>query len=170
MSDYNYKVITLGDGAVGKTATITRFVNNFFKPDYEPTIGVQFLVHTLEIDDLRIKLQIWDFMGQERFRFLLPFYSKGAKGAVLLFDLTRAATVDTLSDWIDITREGAGDIPILLVGNKCDLEELREVPTDYAIELAKKSNCLGYLETSAKTGENIREAFKALTIAIQKRD
>ena len=162
---YNYqiKVIALGDGAVGKTALIHRYTTGFFKPEYEMTIGVNWHVKSVDIASDRVKIQLWDFEGQERFRFLLPTYMGGANGVMLAFDLTRKVTFQQLPKWIDIVRENLSDgIPILLMGNKADLEDLREVNREEAIEFAEKTNCRSYLETSAKTGVNVEAAFEVL--------
>jgi len=162
---YNYqiKVIALGDGAVGKTALIHRYTTGFFKPEYEMTIGVNWHVKSVDIGNNRVKIQLWDFEGQERFRFLLPTYMKGTNGAMLAFDLTRRVTFQQLPKWVDIVRENLSDgIPILLMGNKADLEDSRDVNREEAIDFAKKANCSSYVETSAKTGVNVEKAFEVL--------
>jgi len=116
-----------------------------------------------------VKLQIWDFGGEERFRFLLSQYCKGANGAFFLYDITKSLTLDHLPDWTQIIREHAGDIPIMLIGSKKDLEEFRDVSTEDGDLAAKKYNLTSFMELSSKTGENVEQAFEIMTkILIEK--
>lgn len=162
-------MMILGDGAVGKTALMTRFVKNIFKPDYNVTIGVDFMFKELEVKNEKVQLQIWDWLGQKIFQGALSAFSKGARGALLLFDITRKVTFDALPQWMKEIRKGAGNIPIILIGNKRDLENLREVSNEMAINFLKLTNCFGFIETSAKTGDNVEEAFKMLTLEMIRR-
>jgi small GTP-binding protein len=169
MSDYDYtlKINLLGDGAVGKTSLLLRYTQQLFRSESRLTIGVEFLSKTMEIDSKRIKLQIWDIGGQEQFRFLMTTYVKGSNGALLLFDLTRRDTFESLPSWLDeMRKENPYDynFPLILIGNKADLSKLREVSTEEAIGFAKFENCLGYIETSAKTGENVEKTFELLVV------
>jgi len=166
--DYTIKIISLGDGAVGKTALIRRYPRNIFDPEYAMTIGVNLSLKTVEISTEKgmklVKLQLSDFEGQEVYRFMLPIHIKGANGAMLAFDLTRRVTFENLPEWIAIVRDNLNYyVPILLMGNKVDLKELREVSRGEAIEFAKKAECSAYVETSAKTGENVQTSFEVLT-------
>jgi len=135
------------------------------------TIGADFLVKTMEIDNKKIKLQIWDIGGQEQFRFLMTMYIRGSVGALLLFDLTRKDTFESLPSWLDELRKVYPDdsnFPIILIGNKADLNKLREVSFGESIDFAKFEKCFGYIETSAKTGENIEKTFEVLVRAMIK--
>ena len=105
------------------------------------TIGVDFHVKTIDLHGKKIKLQIWDVGGEERFRFLLPTYCLGANAAFLLYDVTRYPTLDNIGEWTNIVNQKSGDIPIMLVGSKIDIEDdQREVPREYGIQVAEKNN------------------------------
>jgi small GTP-binding protein len=106
---------------------------------------------------------MWDFGGEERFRFLLSQYCKGANGAFFLYDITNVRSIEHLPDWTQIVREQAGDIPIMLVGSKKDLNEFRSVPREDGILTAKKYNLSNFIELSSKTGENVEKAFNVMT-------
>ena len=131
--------------------------------DLRLTIGVDFYSKTINFKEKNVKLQIWDFGGEERFRFLLTQYCKGANGAFFLYDITNPKSLEHLPDWTQIIRENAGDIPIMLIGSKVDLDEYRAVPRDDGILAAKKYNLASFVELSSKTGENVEEAFTVMT-------
>jgi len=159
----------LGDASVGKTSLTLRYISGFFLEDLKLTIGVDFYSKTTDFNGKKVKLQIWDFGGEERFRFLLSQYCKGANGAFFLYDITKSLTLDHLPDWTQIIREHAGDIPIMLIGSKKDLEEFRDVSTEDGDLAAKKYNLTSTLELSSKTGENVEQAFEIMTkILIEK--
>ena len=167
--DYTYKVMLLGDASVGKTSLTLRYISGFFLEDLKLTIGVDFYSKTTDFNGKKVKLQIWDFGGEERFRFLLSQYCKGANGAFFLYDITKSLTLDHLPDWTQIIREHAGDIPIMLIGSKKDLEEFRDVSTEDGDLAAKKYNLRSFMELSSKTGENVEQAFEIMTkILIEK--
>jgi len=153
----------LGDASVGKTSLTIRYISGYFQEDLKLTIGVDFYSKTTNFKDKKVKLQIWDFGGEERFRFLLSQYCKGANGAFFLFDITNQVSLDHLPDWTQIIREQAGDIPIMLIGSKLDLDEFRAVPRDDGIQTAKKYNLASFVELSSKTGENVEKAFEVIT-------
>lgn len=161
--DYTFKVLLLGDASVGKTSLTIRYITGSFLSDLKLTIGVDFYSKNILAKDNRVKLQIWDFGGEERFRFLLSQYCKGANGAFFLYDITNSVTLDHLPDWTQIIREHAGDIPIMLVGSKVDLNEFRAVPREEGILAAKKYSLASFVELSSKTGENVERAFKVMT-------
>jgi small GTP-binding protein len=161
--DYTFKIMMLGDASVGKTSLTMRYISGFFMEDLKLTIGVDFYSKTTSFKDKKVKLQIWDFGGEERFRFLLSQYSKGANGAFFLYDITNQTSLDHLPDWTQVIREHAGDIPIMLIGSKLDLNEFRAVTRDDGILAAKKYNLASFVELSSKTGENVEKAFNVLT-------
>ena len=161
--DATIKIMLLGDESVEKTSLTIRYISGFFLDDLKLTIGVDFYSKTINIDNKKIKVQIWDFGGEERFRFLLHQYCKGANGAFFLYDITNRLSLDHLPDWTQIIREHAGDIPIILLGAKAHLKEFRSVSKDEGILAAKKYNLSGFLEVSSKTGQNVEKAFEALT-------
>jgi small GTP-binding protein len=161
--DFTFKIMMLGDASVGKTSLTIRYISGFFLEDLKLTIGVDFYSKTTNFKGKKVKLQIWDFGGEERFRFLLSQYCKGANAAFFLYDITNSITIDHLPDWTQIIREHSGDIPIMLVGSKVDLEEFRAVPRNEGILAAKKYNLTSFVELSSKTGQNVEEAFNLMT-------
>lgn len=161
-SDYTFKVLMLGDASVGKTSLTLRYISGFFVEDLRLTIGVDFFSKSVFFNGERIKLQLWDFGGEERFRFLLPQYAKGASGAFILYDITHPASLSHLPDWSYIVRENAGDVPLMLVGSKADLSEYRSVKREDGINAAKRYNMRSFVELSSKTGQNVEKAFEVL--------
>jgi small GTP-binding protein len=161
--DYTFKLMLLGDASVGKTSLTLRYISGFFLEDLKLTIGVDFYSKTTNFEGKKVKLQIWDFGGEERFRFLLSQYCKGANGAFFLYDITNRITLDHLPDWTQIIREHAGDIPIVLIGSKVDLEDYRAVTREEGILAAKKYNLAEFIELSSKTGQNVEKAFDLVT-------
>ena len=154
----------LGDASVGKTSFTKRFCYNLFNPSERLTIGVDFHVKTIDLHGKKIKLQIWDVGGEERFRFLLPTYCLGANAAFLLYDVTRSQTLDNITEWTNIVRQKGGPIPIMLVGSKIDLEDAqREVLREYGIQVAEKHNMASFGEISSKSGQNVDKTFEVLT-------
>ena len=153
----------LGDAAVGKTSLTLRYISGFFLEDLKLTIGVDFYSKTTNFNKKKVKLQIWDFGGEERFRFILHQYCKGANAAFFLYDITNRLSLDHLPDWTQIIREHAGDIPIMLIGAKVDLKEFRAVSRDEGILAAKKYNLSSFIELSSKTGQNVEKAFDVIT-------
>jgi small GTP-binding protein len=153
----------LGDASVGKTSLTIRYISGLFKEDLRLTIGVDFYSKTINFKDLKVKLQIWDFGGEERFRFLLSQYSKGANGAFFLYDITNLRSLEHLPDWTQVIREYAGNIPIMLVGSKVDLDEFRVVTRDDGILAAKKYDLASFVELSSKTGANVEKTFEVMT-------
>lgn len=161
-SDYTFKVLMLGDASVGKTSLTLRYISGFFVEDLRLTIGVDFFSKSVVYNSTKIKLQLWDFGGEERFRFLLPQYAKGASGAFILYDITHPASLAHLPDWSYIVRENAGDIPLMLVGSKTDLNEYRVVQRKEGINAAKRYNMKSFVELSSKTGQNVEQAFEVM--------
>jgi small GTP-binding protein len=162
--DYTFKIVILGDDSAGKTAMTKRYCYNIFNPTERLTIGVDFHVKTVEMNESKIKLQIWDVGGEERFRFLLSTYCLGANAAFLLYDVTRPSTLDNISEWTRIVRQRGGPIPIMLVGSKINLSKRsRQVPRDYGIQIAEANNLTAFVEICPETGQNVDDAFKVLT-------
>lgn len=163
------KILTAGEGGVGKTTLLTRYVEGKFSAETKMTIGVEFFLKETEIDDKHCTLQLWDFGGQERFRFLLESYVLGAKGAMLMFDLTRISSLENLEQWLNIVRKGDPSLPVLFLGTKLDLVDEIQVDDDYAQSFLSEYNLIDYLKISSKTGENIGQAFEKLTRKILER-
>ena len=164
--EFKYKIILLGPGAVGKTSLLHRFVMNQFSSSYKMTMGVDFLKKEITVRNNPIILTIWDVSGQERFKFMRKNYYRGAQGALLIFDLTREDTLNKLiNKWYpELIKFLSNEIPFLLIGNKLDLiKEIGSVvDSNLAKSFAESKNSI-YLETSAKTGENVEEAFIELS-------
>ncbi len=158
-----FKVCIFGDGGVGKTCLVNRYLTGIFKSNTTMTIGVDFLLKTLEIEGKKVALQIWDFAGEDRFRFLLPSYVKGASCGIFMFDITRVSSLRNLPKWLEGFYEGTKDsdheIPITLVGGKLDLHDRRSVISSDAVLLAKEYELHDYIECSAKTGVNVELIF-----------
>ena len=163
------KILTAGEGGVGKTTLLHRYVEGRFSAETRMTIGVEFFLKETEIDSKHCTLQLWDFGGQERFRFLLESYVLGAKGALLMFDLTRISTLDSLGQWISIIRKGDPNLPVLFLGTKLDLGDEVMVDEDYARSFLNEYNLIDFLKISSKTGENVGRAFDILTRKILER-
>ena len=170
MSQTNiFKVITAGDGAVGKTTLLHRYVDGKFVFNTQMTLGVEIFTKSVDIGEKTIMLQLWDYGGQPQFRFMLDSYSLGCRGAFLMFDLTRYITIESIEEWVNICRSDKPDIPILLIGTKLDLVEDVMVADDIALEIKEKYGFIDYLKTSSKTGENVNKAFDILVKNILKR-
>lgn len=164
MYDATYKIVIFGDGGCGKTTLTQRFLTELFKPDSTMTIGVDFEVKSLDVGEKKVKLQIWDFGGEERFRFLLPTYVKGASGGLFMYDITNYSSLAHIDDWLTtIKKETESLFPIVVVGGKGDLADDREVTAEEGINIAKTRNVDAFIECSAKTGENVDETFETLT-------
>ncbi|MFX0005251.1 MAG: Rab family GTPase [Promethearchaeota archaeon] len=161
--DYTFKILMLGDASVGKTSLTIRYISGFFQEDLKLTIGVDFYSKTTTFNNKKVKLQIWDFGGEERFRFLLSQYCKGANGALFLYDITNQSSLNHLPDWTQVIREHTGDIPIMLIGSKADLDEFRVIPREEGILATKKYNLASFLELSSKTGANVEKTFNVMT-------
>ncbi len=157
-----YKVITAGEGGVGKTTLLHRYVTGKFDSNTLMTMGVDFLSKQIELKNNQVMLQLWDFGGQEQFRFMLEKYVIGAKGALLLFDLTRYSTLMALDNWITLFKKGDPDMIIYLIGAKLDLTEKISVDDDAALEIKEKYDLYDYIKVSSKTGENVEKIFKLL--------
>ena len=157
--DHMFRYIIVGDMAVGKSCLLLQFTDHKFRHQHELTIGVEFGGKNIEVKNKTIKIQIWDTAGQEAFQAITRTYYKGAIGALLVYDITRKETFDHIRKWYDeVKLNGSKDICCILIGNKKDLEEQRQVKYEEGKRLAEENNLL-FLETSAKTSENVQECF-----------
>merc|ERR1711920_394306 len=158
----SYKLVLLGDAAVGKSSVVGRFVKNEFLDFQQPTIGAAFLTQTVKLATHKVKFEIWDTAGQERYRSLAPMYYRGAGAALVVYDITDMETYSGAKKWVDeLQRQGDPDIVIALAGNKCDLDLKRKVRTEEARTYAEENGLL-YIETSAKTGQNVDAIFRMI--------
>merc|ERR1711887_240058 len=157
--DYLFKVVLIGDSAVGKSQLLSRFTRNEFMLQSKSTIGVEFATRSIQVDGKTIKAQIWDTAGQERYRAITSAYYRGAVGALLVYDIAKHLTYENVERWLRELRDHADqNIVIMLVGNKSDLRHLRSVPTEEAKAFAEKNN-LSFIETSALDSTNVETAF-----------
>jgi len=156
--DYLFKVVLIGDSGVGKSNLLTRFTRDEFKADSKSTIGVEFATQQIRCDNKIIKAQIWDTAGQERYRAITSAYYRGAVGALLVYDITKAATFESVKTmWLEELKQNADDsIIIMLVGNKKDLGHIRTVSTEEGRNFAEK-NQLSFIETSAQQRDGEKE-------------
>ncbi|MBN2157214.1 MAG: GTP-binding protein [Candidatus Lokiarchaeota archaeon] len=162
--DYIFKILMLGDGSVGKTSLSKHYIERAFTPDIRLTVGIQFFIkQEIKVEDKRVKLQIWDFGGEDRFRIMVPTLCLGSHGCIFMYDVTRPSTLNSHHSWTYIVKERCGkDVPIMLVGNKIDLVEKRAISTEHGIEVAKRSGFTGFSETSAKDGTNVDSTFETI--------
>lgn len=158
--DVLFKVILVGDMNVGKTSIVKRFKDGEFSEHLKNTIGVDFCVQTLCVEDKIVKLQIWDTAGDERYKCIMPNYYRNADAAIIVFDLTNRESFQNVGVWHENIRNYSGDTTTnLLVGNKSDLEDNREVSKSEANAFAGSHRIFGYVETSAKDNSNVDDAF-----------
>ncbi|CAD8081245.1 unnamed protein product [Paramecium sonneborni] len=157
-----FKFILIGDIAVGKTSLLKQFVEKRFNDDYNLTIGVEFNIKYIQVNDHVIKLQMWDTSGQESFKSVTRLYYRAAAGAIMVFDITRRETFENIRNWHrDALDNGNSRMKFLLIGNKTDLQNLREVQFYEADQYAKENECI-YTECSALQGFNVENAFMEL--------
>eukprot|EP01104_Vermistella_antarctica_P003961 TRINITY_DN1436_c0_g2_i1.p1 TRINITY_DN1436_c0_g2~~TRINITY_DN1436_c0_g2_i1.p1 ORF type:complete len:212 (-),score=49.45 TRINITY_DN1436_c0_g2_i1:465-1100(-) len=157
---YLFKYIIIGDTGVGKSCLLLQFTDKRFQPVHDLTIGVEFGARMIAIDNKQVKLQIWDTAGQESFRSITRSYYRGAAGALLVYDITRRETFEHLTSWLEDARQHSNDnMTIMLIGNKLDLEHRRAVSKEEGEKYAAEHG-LVFLETSAKTSQNVDEAFQ----------
>ena len=156
------KVIIIGDGGVGKSTMLCRYREDKFNPNTEMTYGVDIFMKKIEMDEYKIMLQIWDFGGQDQFQFLHESRILGIKGAILMFDLSRIATLNRIDEWVSLCRKFDTKLPILFVGSKSDLAQSTIVYNDLIKELMERFDLFDYIEISARNGTNIPLVFKKL--------
>lgn len=162
MRNFVFKVLVAGEGGVGKTSLLRRYVDGFFDENTIMTIGVEFFIKEVMFDNINCSLQLWDLGGQKRFRYLLDSYVMGARGALLLIDLTHMPKIGDILEWVNIARLHDINLPIILIGTKLDLEDFIAVDDDSALHLKNAFNMIDYVKTSAKTGYNIEKPFEIL--------
>lgn len=158
-----FKLVLLGESAVGKSSLVLRFVKNQFDDYRESTIGAAFLTQTITLDEgTKVKFEIWDTAGQERYKSLAPMYYRNANCAVVVYDITQRSSLDKAKAWVkELQRQASDGIVIALAGNKLDLAANRAIETSEAEAYAKEAGLL-FFETSAKTAENVNQIFTAI--------
>ncbi len=160
---YSFKLILFGDGGVGKTTLVERYVNGTFNANTKVTIGVQFLFKRLKLNDNILNLQIWDLGGEDRFRFIFPGYCNKTNGGIFVFDVTAPDSLYHFHDWMEIVSERKASFPVIFVGTKTDLISRRLVKRAEITKIAREYKIPDVVEISSKTGRNVEFAFEALS-------
>ena len=155
------KLLLLGDSSVGKTSILNKYISNKFDESSISTVGVDYMDKIIDYNKFKIKLQIWDTSGEEKFRTITKNFYRNADGLLVVFDLTKKESYDHIRSWINEAKENNDKLKTILIGNKLDLKDERIVAIDVAKQFAEKNN-LKYIETSAKDGTNINESFQAI--------
>jgi small GTP-binding protein len=160
--DLLYKIIIVGDTCVGKSNILSRYIKNIFREDSKSTVGVELGNKLLKVKGTNTKLQIWDTAGQERYRSITSSYYKGSHGCFIVYDITNEQSFENVEKWFEqVQKEGSKDVSIILVGNKCDLENERKIPTEKGEEKAKQLN-IPFFETSALSNIKIEDIFNVI--------
>ena len=159
---HTFKVLILGDAAVGKSSLVQRFVHGKFERQYLMTIGMEPYTRFEEINGTKICYSLWDIAGEDKFKVMRKMFFQGAAGSLVAFDLTRRESFDNLKNWITEASIVAPNQTIIVVGNKNDLEDQREVSTQEGQIAANQLGCIDYIETSALTGEHVASAFNTI--------
>ena len=166
--DFKIKIVVVGDSGVGKTNLIKRFITNEFSENFKATIGVEFMSKTYRINKHLFKIEIWDTAGQERYKSITAVYYKGAKGGIVVYDTTEQTTFDNIDKWmLEIKDKTSKDIKLMIIGNKIDLKDEREVENEEALKKAVSFG-IPLMETSALDATNVKEAFNGLLKEIYK--
>ena len=164
--DLLYKIVIIGDTCVGKSNILSRYLNNEFTSNTKSTVGVELGIKFLKIKNTSTKIQIWDTAGQERYQAITSSYFRGSDGCFIVYDITNETSFNNIEKWFDkIHEENDKEIPVIIVGNKCDLENERKIPTEKAKEKAQNLKCAFY-ETSALKAINIEQIFEELVNTI----
>ncbi|XP_067878675.1 ras-related protein Rab-11A-like [Heterodontus francisci] len=169
--DYSFvfKVVLIGESGVGKSNLLSRFTRNEFNHDSRTTIGVEFSTRSVLVDGVTVKTQIWDTAGLERYRAITSAYYRGAVGALLVYDISKHLTYDSVERWLsELLDHADNNLVVMLVGNKTDLSEIRAVPAEEARSFAEKHNML-FMETSALDSTNVEPAFQTVITEIFRR-
>ncbi|KAM6919880.1 ras-related protein Rab-8A-like [Lycodopsis pacificus] len=160
--DYLFKLLLLGDSGVGKTCVLFRFIEDAFNSTFIGTVGLDFKIRTIELDGKKIKLQMWDTAGPERFRTITTAYYRGAVGIMLVYDITCEQTFENIKNWIrNIEEHASSDVELMVLGNKCDINDKRQVSKDRGEKLALEYG-IKFMEISAKANINMENAFLTL--------
>ncbi|XP_016381286.1 ras-related protein Rab-3A-like [Sinocyclocheilus rhinocerous] len=164
--DYMFKILIIGNSSVGKTSFLFRYADDSFTSAFISTVGIDFKVKTVFRNNKRIKLQIWDTAGQERYRTITTAYYRGAMGFLLIYDITNQDSFNAVQDWATQIKTYSWDnAQVILVGNKCDLEDDRLIPTEDSQRLAQELD-FQFFEASAKDNINVKQVFECLVDVI----
>jgi len=164
----HFKLVLLGDTAVGKSCLVVRFVRDEFFEFQEPTIGAAFLTQSVALESATVKFEIWDTAGQERYRSLAPMYYRGAAAAIVVYDITNKESFNGAKSWVkELQRRGDPNVIIALAGNKADLQNKRKVEYQEAQQYAEENGIL-HMETSAKNATNVKHLFQEIAHKLPK--
>jgi small GTP-binding protein len=164
--ELTYKICIFGDKGVGKTTLVNRYMTNEFHENMQATLGASIDIKYIELENGKITLHIWDFGGQNRFKFLISSYARGSVGAIFMFDITNYESLVALNDWLPEYGKTVRSIPMIMVGGKIDLEQQRVCKKDDALDLMTSYKFYKYIECSSKTGENVDSVFRVLLLKI----
>jgi small GTP-binding protein len=169
-SEMIFKLAIMGNPAVGKTSLINRYIDHKFEEDYHPSLGVNIVIKELIVEEKNalVKMILWDIAGQEKYDLSRKAFFQGCAGALFVYDVTRQKTFkDIKSKWLkDLKEFGNKNASYLLIGNKNDLIDDKSVPTEEGKKLARKMKASSFIETSAKSGDNVEKAFKSLVLGV----
>lgn len=159
---YVFKIVVLGDGAVGKTSLIARFAEKTFKSEYKPTLGTNIIIKELKTGNNSIKLLLWDIAGQAKWADVRHLYYRGAQGCIIVYDVTRPLSFESVPIWYKDLIKFSGEIPRILLANKVDLTDIRKIQKTDGLKKADEMKA-EYFETSAKDGTQVNEAFEKIS-------
>ena len=172
MYDATFKIVLFGEEGKGRTELAKRFLTNLFESDQVMTIGVDFEVKSLSVDGQKVKLQIWDFGGAERFRFLLPTYVRGARGGLFIYDVNDRPSLHSIDDWLTVIKKEIREddiFPIIVIGLISNSDKEGRISAEEGIEIAKSKGVDGFIECAVETGENVEKSFEALVALMLKK-
>lgn len=165
---FSFKVLLVGHNDSGTISYLENYGNSWFKANTKLSIGISFEIKEIKIEDVKIKLQIWDLATEERWRDLVPLYCRGALGAILMFEMSKPETLYKLPKWIRIIKDNTGNIPLILMGNIDYPNNLNQVSKEQALDFVRSEQLNGYFECNVLTGKNLNNAFESLTRLIIK--
>ncbi|MHA1988834.1 MAG: Rab family GTPase [Promethearchaeota archaeon] len=164
--ELTYKISIFGDKRVGKTTLVNHYLTNKFHENIQATLGASIHIKYLELENGKIELQVWDFGGHRRFKFLISSYAQGSAGGIFMFDLTNHESLIALNEWLPEFGKSVRNIPLIMVGGKLDLEQQRVCKKNEVLDIMKSYKFHKYIECSSKTGENVESVFRVLLLKI----